>query len=225
MYSILLVEDDKTLAESIYERFHSDNVEINMAFNGNVGYRLARSKKFDLIILDIILPGKNGFEIARDLRQTGIDVPILMLTGRNETDNIVSGLNFGADGYLTKPFNVRELKARIENLLKRPPRTRQQIYKIADLELDPNKLVAKRDGKIIPLRQREFHILKYLLENIGTIVSREQIINNVWPFGPDSIDANVDVHISLLRKKIDKGFKQKLIHTKHSIGYFIKNPT
>lgn len=224
MYKILLVEDDTFLAKSVCDFFDSQLYQITHISDGENGYKIARSKEFDLIMLDIMLPGKNGLVIANQLRSNHIETPILMVSTKNMVDDIVNGFCYGIDGYLTKPFSLRELKARVTALLKRPPQPVKMTLKIGDLSMNLDNYEVKRAKKQIVLREKEFRILKFLIENQNKVVSKDQIMDNVWSIGScDCTINNLDVHISSLRSKVDKGFEKKLIKTLHGRGYVIYN--
>jgi two-component system response regulator CiaR len=222
MYKILLVEDDLNLARSICDFFESKLYQINHYSDGEKGYKVARTNIYDLILLDVMLPGKNGLVIANQLRRNHIETPILIISTKNLVDDIVNGFCYGIDGYLTKPFSLRELKARVGALLKRPPQNAKKVLKAGDLILNLENFQVKRNKQNISLRKKEFGILKYLVENQNKVVSKEQIMDNIWSLGNcDCSINNLDVHISSLRSKIDKGFESKMIQTKHGMGYSI----
>ena len=222
MYKILLVEDDLNLAKSVCDYFDSQLYQIKHFSNGEAGYKNARSNSYDLIMLDVMLPGKNGLVIANQLRRNHIETPILMISTKNLVDDIVNGFCYGIDGYLTKPFSLRELKARVGALLKRPPQNAKKFLKVGDLTMDLENYKVKRDKHNLILRKKEFKILKYMIENQNKVLSKEMIMDNIWSIGTcDCSVNNLDVHISSLRSKIDKGFDKKLIRTKHGMGYAI----
>lgn len=225
MYKILLVEDDISLARSVCDFFDSQLYQITHFSDGEKGYKSARTNEYDLIMLDIMLPNKNGLVIANQLRSNHIETPILMVSTKNLVDDIVNGFCYGIDGYLTKPFSLRELKARVSALLKRPPQTVKRTLKIGDLQMNLENYQVRRANHDIDLREKEFRILKYLIENQNKVVSKDQIMDNVWSIGScDCTINNLDVHISSLRSKVDRGFDQKLIKTLHGRGYTIVNP-
>ena len=222
MYKILLVEDDLNLARSICDFFETQLYQITHISEGDKGYKNARTNIYDLLMLDVMLPKKNGLVIANQLRDNHIETPILIISTKNMVDDIVNGFCYGIDGYLTKPFSLRELKARVKALLKRPPQRANTILKAGDLTLNLDNLSVKRDKQTILLRRKEFGILKYLVNNQNKVVSKDQIMNNIWTMGDcDCTVNNLDVHISSLRAKIDRGFKTKMIQTKHGVGYTI----
>jgi len=197
--------------------------EVEAAYDGQLGYRLAITNKFDLIILDVILPGLNGFEVCRKIRENQVEVPVLMLTALGTTDDKLDGFNAGADDYLVKPFEFDELLARIKALAKRASTAYRPglILKVADLELDINKKTAKRGNTVFELTAKEYALLEYLMRNKGKVLSRAEIAEKVWEISFDTGTNIVDVYINLLRKKIDRNFEQKLIQTRIGMGYTI----
>ena len=222
MYKILLVEDDINLARSICDFFENQLYQITHIIEGDKGYKSARTNIYDLLMLDVMLPKKNGLVIANQLRDNHIETPILIISTKNMVDDIVNGFCYGIDGYLTKPFSLRELKARVSALLKRPPQNARRVLKVGDLTMNLENFSVKRENHTILLRKKEFGILKYLVSNQNKVVSKSQIMDNIWTMGDcDCSINNLDVHISSLRSKIDRGFKTKMIQTKHGVGYTI----
>lgn len=218
---ILIVEDEVRVVEFLRMGLSEAGYEVDVAFDGQMGLRLALSKKFDLIILDVILPLLNGFDVCRQIREKDVGVPVLMLTALGTTDDKVDGFNAGADDYLVKPFEFAELLARIKALSKRSSAGYMagSNLTVADLELDLNKKSAKRGGLVIDLTAKEYALLEYLMRNRGRVVSRSDIAEKVWEISFDTGTNIVDVYINLLRKKIDKNFDQKLIQTRIGMGY------
>ena len=219
---ILYIEDEIAIAVGVIDRLKSEEYAVELAQNGLEGFERARQGGFDLIILDVMLPGKNGFDICRDLRRASVGTPILMLTARGEVVDRVVGLKLGADDYLQKPFDVLELLARVEALLRRasgPPPARDS-YQVGDVIVDVKQNEVTRNGTSIALSRAEFRLLKYLLEHRGTILSREQLLENVWGMEGDTLSRTVDVHVASLRKKIepDPRFPQFLLTVK-GFGY------
>lgn len=220
MYKLLLIEDNIDLANTVCDFFETPLYQITHVADGQVGYKLAKDENFDLIILDIMLPKKNGLVVASQLRRNHIETPILIVSTKNLVDDIVNGFCFGIDSYVTKPFSLRELKSRCLALLRRPTHSTKTKLELADLCLNLQNLKVKRDSKDIILRKKEFCMLKYLLENQNRVVTKEQLIDNIWSWNDgDCTENNLDVHISGLRGKIDKGHAQKLLHTVHGVGY------
>jgi len=220
---ILLVEDEKKLSalikralkEALYAVDHADN-SIDALF-------LAESNPYDLIILDIMIPGKDGIAICRQLRKGQIDIPILMLTARNELEDKVLGLDAGADDYLTKPFFFPELLARVRALLRRKVPEKSTRLKVADLELDQPARKVYRAGQEIELTPTEYSLLEFLMLNVGQVVTRTMISEHIWNDDFDAYSNVINVFIKNLRKKIDQGHVKELIHSQRGIGYILKD--
>lgn len=218
---ILLVEDEKNVAAFIKKGLEEEFYSVDIAEDGSEGLLMARSNDYDLIILDIMLPGINGVELCRRIREKDRRVPILMLTAVDSVESKVQGLESGADDYLTKPFAFSELLARIKALLRRVPDTLSELT-IDDLRMELLSRRVYRGSKEITLTPKEFSLLEYLLRNSGRVLSRTQIIENVWGYNFDPGSNVVDVHIKFLREKIDSGSEKKLIHTIRGAGYILK---
>ena len=216
---ILLVEDDVTIARLLKEGLEDEAYAVDVANDGSEGYRTAVADDYDVIILDIMLPGMNGYEVCRALRNDGNKTPILMLTARDAERDIVEGLDTGADDYLAKPFSFDVLLARIRALLRRPNEKLEEIIQVGDLKLDPSSKRVTRASQEISLTAKEYGVLEYLMRNKGKVLSKEQIISHVWDFDADVLPNNVELFIMFLRRKIDKPFKSKLIHTVSGFGY------
>ncbi len=216
---ILLVEDDTAIARSLKEGLEDEAYAVDIAHDGSEGYRTAVADDYDVIILDIMLPGMNGYEVCRALRNDGNKTPILMLTARDAERDIVEGLDTGADDYLAKPFSFDVLLARIRALLRRPNEKLEEILQVGDLKLDPSSKKVTRASQEINLTAKEYGVLEYLMRNKGKVLSKEQIISHVWDFDADVLPNNVELFIMFLRRKIDKPFKSKLIHTVSGFGY------
>lgn len=216
---ILLVEDDTAIARSLKEGLEDEAYAVDIAHDGSEGYRTAVTDDYDVIILDIMLPGMNGYEVCRALRNDGNKTPILMLTARDAERDIVEGLDTGADDYLAKPFSFDVLLARIRALLRRPNEKLEEIIQVGDLKLDPSSKRVTRASQEISLTAKEYGVLEYLMRNKGKVLSKEQIISHVWDFDADVLPNNVELFIMFLRRKIDKPFKSKLIHTVSGFGY------
>jgi len=223
---ILLVEDEPQVVEFLKKGLNEKGYETEVAYDGHMGERLALKGDFGLIILDVILPNINGYELCKRIREKGIQVPVLMLTALGTTDDKVSGFDAGADDYLVKPFEFAELLARIKALTKRSSGLIQtsKVLIVADLTLDLNKKSATRRDKRIELTGKEFELLEFLMNNIGRVLSRVEIAEKVWDITFDTGTNVVDVYISILRKKIDRDFEEKLIQTKFGLGYYIDEP-
>ena len=216
---VLLIEDDVTIARLLKEGLEDESYAVDVANDGSEGYRTAVADDYDVIILDIMLPGMNGYEVCRALRNDGNKTPILMLTARDTERDIVEGLDTGADDYLAKPFSFDVLLARIRALLRRPNEKLEEILQVGDLKLDPSSKKVTRASQEINLTAKEYGVLEYLMRNKGKVLSKEQIISHVWDFDADVLPNNVELFIMFLRRKIDKPFKSKLIHTVSGFGY------
>lgn len=216
---ILLVEDDVTIARLLKEGLEDESYAVDVANDGSEGYRTAAADDYDVIILDIMLPEMNGYEVCRALRNDGNKTPILMLTARDAERDIVEGLDTGADDYLAKPFSFDVLLARIRALLRRPNEKLEEILQVGDLKLDPSSKKVTRASQEISLTAKEYSVLEYLMRNKGKVLSKEQIISHVWDFDADVLPNNVELFIMFFAPKIDKPFKSKLIHTVSGFGY------
>jgi DNA-binding response OmpR family regulator len=220
---ILIIEDEPKVANFIKKGLEEHNFTSEIAFDGLIGKRMALVEKYDLIILDLNLPQINGLELCTIIRNANIRIPILMLTALGSTDDIVKGFEKGADDYLVKPFEFRELLVRIRALLKRSlPPTGSNSLKIANLEINLDAKTVKRDSKPINLTAKEFYLLEYLVKNEGKVISRSEIAEKIWEITFDTGSNVIDVYINFLRKKIDKDFTPKLIHTVVGMGYVVK---
>ena len=216
---VLLIEDDVTIARLLKEGLEDESYAVDVANDGSEGYRTAATDDYDVIILDIMLPEMNGYEVCRALRNDGNKTPILMLTARDAERDIVEGLDTGADDYLAKPFSFDVLLARIRALLRRPNEKLEKILQVGDLKLDPSSKKVTRASQKISLTAKEYGVLEYLMRNKGKVLSKEQIISHVWDFDADVLPNNVELFIMFLRRKIDKPFESKLIHTVSGFGY------
>jgi DNA-binding response OmpR family regulator len=218
---ILLVEDERPLAVAVTRLLTDAGWQITWEGDGARGCQTALLDDFDLVILDVMLPGKNGWDILADLRAQKRTMPILMLTALEETEDKVKGLELGADDCLPKPFEVTELLARIKALLRRDKLNKGLVIRIADMEIDRKNRRVTRGGKVIALTRREYDLLEALATNEGRVLSRETIQERVWT-DEESFSNTVDVFIGTLRKKIDAPFDKKLVHTVHGFGYVLK---
>lgn len=221
---ILLVEDNRRLNASLKAGLEEDGYAVDAAFDGEEGEAFALSAPYDVIILDVMLPQKDGFSVCRDLRQDGVRFPILMLTARDAVDDRVTGLDSGADDYLVKPFSMSELRARLRALLRRDISDKRSYLQVADLILDPADHSVERAGVPIDLTPREFTILEYLMRSRNRILTREMIIAHVWDYDFISGSNVVDVYIRRLRRKIDNPFESKLLETIRGVGYRLWSP-
>lgn len=219
---ILIVEDEKRIADFIARGLKEEHYAVDVAYDGEEGLYLAEINTYDLMIFDIMMPKQDGLQMCRQLRSKKVNTPILMLTARAAVKDKVTGLNSGADDYLTKPFSFEELLARVKVLLRRPTDNKTTMLKVADLELNQLNHEVKRMGRMMILTSKEFALLEYFMLNAGQVISRSMISEHVWNEQFDSMTNVIDVHIRNLRNKIDDGFKKKLIHTLRGSGYMLK---
>ncbi len=218
---ILIVEDEHLIATSIKKGLEQEHYTVDVAFDGIEGYDLAASGDYDIILLDLMLPGLDGLSICQKLRSEDIHTPILMLTAKSQLDDKVKGFDCGADDYLTKPFAFEELLARIRALGRRPQQSTSQILTVADLTIDTTNYQVRRGLKEISLSSKEYSLLECLVRHTGQILNKDQIIQHVWSYESDILPNTVEVYIRNLRQKIDKPFKKKLIQTIRGFGYKI----
>lgn len=218
---ILIVEDDKKVAAFLQKGLREEQYAVDVCRNGEDAVYEAQVNPYDVIILDIMLPGKDGFTICRELRENNVLTPILMLTAKDSLEDKILGLSEGADDYLTKPFSFEELLARIRALLRRSQDYKTGSLKVADLELDPLRRTVQRGGTPIALSGKEYALLEYLLRNKGIILSQSKIIDHVWDRNYDGTSNLINVYINHLREKIDKDAEVKLIKTVRGQGYKI----
>lgn len=217
---ILVIEDEEKICKALKKALERETYAVDTALDGDDGYAMATTESYDVMIIDRMLPGEyDGIGIVKEVRKAGIHTPILFLSALNDPSHKTEGLNAGADDYLGKPFSLDELLARVKALLRRPPSRQDEVLTAGDLSLDTLSLKVEREGQTIELTNKEFALLEYLLRNQGRPISKESIINHVWDFDADILPNNVEVHIKFLRNKIDKPFKDKLIHTVHGFGY------
>ena len=208
---ILLVEDEAGLILTLTDLLVSEGYKVETATDGPSGFEKASRAEYDLIILDIMLPGKNGFDVCRDLRQRGIHTPVLMLTARGQVVDKVLGLKLGADDYLTKPFEPLELLARVEALLRRvtslPSSKLTDVVRFGSVSIDFRSTEVRRHGLLVEMSAREFELLRYLVQHRGLTISREQLLRDVWGYGTMTVTRTVDVHVGLLRQKLEEDAK------------------
>jgi DNA-binding response OmpR family regulator len=221
---ILVVEDEIKLARALKEGLESDRYEVSVVHTGEEGFYAVHEHSFDLVILDVMLPGRDGLEILSTLRRQGNTTPVLLLTAKDAIEDRVRGLDVGADDYLVKPFAFPELLARIRALLRRGKADIPEKLKLADLEVDSAERSVARGGKTLDLTPREFDLLEYLLRHQGRVVSREMLARDVWK-EPDRftpLDNVIDVHVARLRRKVDDQFEKKLLHTVRGVGFAMR---
>ncbi len=220
---ILLVEDEPGLVTTLGDRLRSEGYSVESAQNGDEGLARAASEHFDLIVLDVMLPRKSGLDVCRDLRQQGFAIPILMLTARGQIVDRVIGLKIGADDYLTKPFDMLELLARVEALLRRAPRAAggpSPIYQFGSIRIDTRRTEVVRDGAPVALSAREFQLLRYFIEHRGATLSRKELLREVWGYSGAPLTRTVDVHVASLRRKLEVNpGKPQFILTVLGFGY------
>jgi two-component system alkaline phosphatase synthesis response regulator PhoP len=219
---LLLVEDELGLVLTLSDRFRMEGYEVETAADGNAGLALGLSGSYDLVLLDVMLPGKNGYDVCREIRAKGIETPIMMLTARGQVVDKVVGLKLGADDYITKPFDVIELLARMEALLRRAPNVVKpsSTYQFGEVRIDFRKAEVVRRGLHVVLSAREFTLLRYLIDNRGATVSREELLNQVWGHQAIPTTRTVDVHVAWLRQKLEDNPKYpQYILTIRGIGY------
>ncbi|GAB3931130.1 winged helix-turn-helix domain-containing protein [Larkinella terrae] len=221
---ILVVEDEPKTLNAIRQGLEETQYEVDIAYDGLIAKRLALKNSYAAIITDVIIPGLNGFELIRQLRAQGVTTPILLLTALGETSDKVMGFDAGTDQYLTKPFQFTELLARVRSLTKRSSQVAMtaQMLRFAGIEMNLDAKTVRRDGQPIDLTAREFALLEYLLRNQGRVLSKTDIAERVWGLNFDAGTNVVEVYINYLRKKIDKDFPKKLIHTQFGMGYVLK---
>lgn len=221
---ILVVEDEPKVAAFIQQGLEEENYDVTVIYDGHFGLKLATENNYDLMILDLMIPYMNGLDLCKQIREKGITKPILILSALGSTDDKVIGLDAGADDYLVKPFEFKELLARIRALTKRISKLDhdEQILAIDDLQMDVDAKTVSRDGKNIDLTAKEFLLLEYFLLNKGRVISRSEIAEKVWGINFDTGTNVIDVYVNFLRKKIDKEHKTKLIHTIIGMGYTMR---
>jgi DNA-binding response OmpR family regulator len=218
---VLIVEDEAALRLGLSDRLESEGYEVAAAADGEEGFALAREGAFDLIVLDVMLPGKSGFDVCRDLRRDGVDTPVLMLTARGEVIDRVLGLKLGADDYLTKPFETAELLARIEALLRRSrPDVEGGVFVFGEVRVDFRGVEVTRAGEPIELSALEFRLLRHLIEHRGEVLGRDRLLDEVWGYGADVYSRTVDQHVATLRRKIEADpHRPRHIVTVRGLGY------
>ena len=219
---VLVVEDEKKTASFIRKALQAEGFAVDVCHSGDDALAAAKATPFDSLVLDIMLPGRDGLSVLRQLRESGNHIPVLLLSARGEVDERVEGLDAGADDYLPKPFVIAELIARVRALGRRGGETLSAVLRVADLTLDTLKRKAQRGDKVMELTTREFRLLEFLMRSPGRICSRMAIIEKVWDYDFDPGTNLVDVYIMRLREKLDDGFEPKLLHTVRGIGYVLR---
>jgi DNA-binding response OmpR family regulator len=216
---LLLIEDEKKVADFIARGLRAERFAVDVAYGGTTGWEMVSAADYDLVVLDLMLPGINGTEILRRLRRRGSNAAILVLTARDATQDKVENFEAGADDYLTKPFAFAELLVRVKALLRRPPPTRNHVLRVADLELDRLTQQVRRAGRRIELTSKEYSLLEYLAAHTGRVLSRTMIIEHVWDESFEGLTNIVDVYVRHLRVKVDEACEHKLIRTVRGVGY------
>jgi two-component system copper resistance phosphate regulon response regulator CusR len=224
MMKILLIEDEPKTVQSLKQGLEENHYAVEVAYDGLLARQLATRNTYQLIISDIIIPGINGIELCRELRSLGIQTPILMLTALSTTDDKLIGFEAGADDYLAKPFDFKEFLARVKALIKRSNQTilEAQTLRFADLEMDLTSHLVSRSGQLINLTSKEFQLLEYFLRNQEKVLSKAEIAENIWEVEDENSSNLIEVYVNYLRKKVDKGFSSKLIHTQFGMGYILR---
>lgn len=219
--NILLVEDEAALRATLSDRLRGEGYVVDTAVDGHEASEKAANLPFDLVILDLMLPGRSGLDVCRDIRQAGMATPIIILTARNQTIDKVVGLKLGADDYVTKPFESAELIARIEVLLRRMPiQTGQGVHEFGSIHVDVKRSEVTREGKPVYLTSREFQLLRYFIERRGTTIPRKELLQSVWGYEADTLTRTVDTHVGSLRQKLEENPKRpELIVTVSGVGY------
>jgi heavy metal response regulator len=219
---ILLVEDEPNAARMLAKGLGEQTYAVDVVGDGDKALELAGANDYDLILLDVMLPRKDGFAVCRELRRAGYATPVLMLTARDSVEHRISGLDCGADDYLIKPFDFRELLARMRALLRRGPALRPEIIQVADLSIDTRAREVYRGARRVELTAKEYALIEYLARRSGQIVGRHEIAEHVWDQNFDPLSNLIEVYVLRLRRKIDEGYKVKLLHTRRGLGYVLR---
>ncbi len=222
---LLLIEDERKVADVVARGLRAERFAVDVAYDGDSGWEMASNIEYDLLILDLMLPGLNGTELLRRLRRKGGKAPVLVLTARDATKDKVENFEAGADDYLTKPFAFAELLVRVKALLRRPPVSHDHVLRVADLEIDRLTQQVKRAGKRIELTSKEYALLEYLAAHADRVLSRTMIIEHVWDESFEGLTNIVDVYVRHLREKVDEGHEPKLIRTVRGMGYCLTDET
>jgi len=219
---VLVVEDDRNLAGYLTQALQEEGYAVDVAHTGVEGALLARTEPYDVLVLDVLLPGKNGFQIVAELREAGVGTPTLILTARDDTASIVQSLDLGADDYMTKPFKFEELLARVRALARRSTATRLEVLRYADVELDRLQRVARRGPQVLRLSAKEFQLLEQFLLRPETVLRRTDLLEKLWDLQVDPDSNVVDVHVSNLRRKLTESGGRPLIHTVRGVGFVLR---
>lgn len=219
---ILVVEDEPDMNEAITEKLERENYCVDSCSDGNAALDYLMLAEYDGVLMDVMLPGKSGLEVLKELRSKNIQTPVMFLTAKDDVEDIVNGLDAGADDYMVKPFHFPELMARVRALVRKRDGVRENVYRCGDLEINVNEQSVHRAGKRIDLSPKEYSMLFYMVRNQNIVLTREQLEANSWDFRSERSSNVVDVYIRYLRKKIDEDFEPKLIHTIRGVGYILK---
>ena len=219
----LVVEDDPAIAFFVTKGLAESSYAVDVATNGHEGLRLGSAEPYDVIILDIMLPGRDGFSILRELREREVRTPVICLTARDAVDDRITGLNAGADDYLPKPFSFAELLARMHAVLRRSEGLSTKPIVVGDMTIDLLRRNVTRAGRRLDLTPREFAMLEYLGRNAGHVLTRTMLLEHIWDLHQDPLTNVVDVHVNRLRRKIDQGFNRPLLHTVRGVGYVLRD--
>ncbi len=221
---ILIVEDEHRIARALREGLMDEGYAVDVEYDGEAGYLTASADEYDLILLDVMLPKLDGVAVCKKLRKEDNHTPIILLTAKNQTNDVVNGLDSGADDYIAKPFSFEVLLARVRAILRRPHEKLGEVLTARDLELDTIKRTVSRSGRSISLTAKEFSILEYLLRNKNRVINKHSIMTHVWDFDADVLPNNVEVFVNYIRKKVDKPFDEPpIIQTMRGFGYIIKD--
>lgn len=219
---VLVVEDERDMNRIICKKLKVEGYSVDSCFDGGEALDYINGTSYDIIIMDIMMPVKNGYEVLKEIRENGNSVPVLFLTAKDAVEDRVKGLDLGADDYIVKPFHFDELMARIRVMLRRKHGGVSNEIKVADLILDTGTHIVQRGGKNIELSAKEFAILEYMMQNVGIVLSREKIEEHIWSYDYQGVSNMIDVYIRYIRIKIDREFDKKLIHTVRGVGYVLK---
>ncbi len=219
---ILVVEDEKNMNKIITQRLELENYCVDSCYDGQAALDYLLLAEYDGVIMDIMLPQMDGYEVLRKMREQGVQTPVMFLSAKDETDDIVKGLDIGADDYMVKPFEFSELMARLRVMMRKQTGVKENVYRCGSLEVDINTQTVTREGKKIALSPKEFAILVFLIRNQNMVVTRQQIEDNIWSVGNETSSNVVDVYIRYLRKKIDADYYVKMIQTIRGVGYILK---
>ena len=219
---VLIIEDEHKIANALKRVFQQEHYAVDVCYDGEEGLAMGTNQPYDIMIIDLGLPKKDGLEVIKELRQQSVHTPVIVLTAKGSTSEKVAGLDAGADDYILKPFAMDEVLARVRALLRRPADQQTTVLEAEDLTLNTTTYEVKRGGKVIPLTSKEFSLLEYLLRNKGRPLSKDEIIGHVWDYDADVLPNTVEVYIRYLRQKIDDTFDKPIIHTARGFGYSVK---